>query len=110
MEITPATRGARTAKVRSAKSAVSKSSSATVKPKPSVVEPAAAPAPRKRKTLTKKVAEKSPAAATAVAPDLGPMIATAAYFLAEQRQFAPGYDMQDWLAAEQLIRSSPIGK
>jgi DNA-directed RNA polymerase len=28
------------------------------------------------------------------------MIATAAYFLAERRGFAGGYEMQDWIAAE----------
>jgi len=28
------------------------------------------------------------------------MIATAAYLLAERRDFRPGHEMQDWLAAE----------
>jgi hypothetical protein len=28
------------------------------------------------------------------------MIAEAAYFLAEARGFAPGYELEDWLAAE----------
>lgn len=31
------------------------------------------------------------------------MIAEAAYFRAQQRQFAPGFDVDDWLAAEQAI-------
>ena len=31
------------------------------------------------------------------------MIATAAYFLAERRGFAGGYQMQDWIAAEAEI-------
>jgi hypothetical protein len=31
------------------------------------------------------------------------MIAEAAYFLAEQRQFTPGYQLDDWLAAERQI-------
>jgi hypothetical protein len=35
------------------------------------------------------------------------MIATAAYFLAEQRRFAPGHELEDWLAAEQQIKGPP---
>ncbi len=35
--------------------------------------------------------------------DRGTMIAEAAYFLAERRQFTPGYELDDWLAAEQQI-------
>lgn len=31
------------------------------------------------------------------------MIATAAYFKAEKRQFSPNEDMTDWLASEQEI-------
>jgi hypothetical protein len=34
------------------------------------------------------------------------VIKTAAYYLAEQRAFAPGWELQDWLAAEASIRSS----
>ncbi len=31
------------------------------------------------------------------------MVAVAAYFLAEKRQFAPGFEDQDWLAAKAQI-------
>lgn len=31
------------------------------------------------------------------------MIAEAAYFCAERRQFAPGFEVEDWLAAERAI-------
>lgn len=31
------------------------------------------------------------------------MIAEAAYYLAEQRGFSPGHDIEDWLAAEASI-------
>jgi len=31
------------------------------------------------------------------------MIAETANFLAEKRQFTPGYELDDWLAAEQQI-------
>lgn len=111
METTPSSSRPRTTKVRTTKSAGPKSSVPAKKPvetkpvaaKPVAAKPKAAAAPRKRKTLT--IAPQSPASA-----DLTPMIATAAYYLAEQRQFAAGYEMQDWLAAEQLVRASMIGK
>ncbi len=31
------------------------------------------------------------------------MIAEAAYYLSEQRGFAPGHEVEDWLAAEQQV-------
>lgn len=34
------------------------------------------------------------------------MVAEAAYYLAEQRDFAPGREMEDWLAAEGRLRTS----
>lgn len=92
MENTPVPPVMRTTKVRSTKAAVSKSGS---KASADVV---AAPAP-KRKVLTKK-----PAAAPVT--DLTAMIAVAAYYLAERRQFAPGHELADWLAAEQQLRVS----
>lgn len=94
METTPVTPAVRTAKVRIAKAAVPKSSSPTTK---------SVPAARKNKTLTKKSAPPT----TAI--DLCHMIATAAYYLAEQRQFAPGYELQDWLTAEQQILGRSAG-
>jgi hypothetical protein len=36
--------------------------------------------------------------------DMDGMIATAAYYLAERRNFAPGHELEDWLEAEQQIR------
>lgn len=52
----------------------------------------------KKVAAKKKVAEKS---AVAVSPEHRyHMIATAAYFLAERRGFAGGYEMQDWITAE----------
>ena len=34
------------------------------------------------------------------------MIATAAYFIAEQRGFAPGHELADWRAAEEAINAT----
>jgi hypothetical protein len=35
--------------------------------------------------------------------DAHDMIAIAAYYLAERRHFAPGYELHDWLTAEQQV-------
>jgi hypothetical protein len=51
-------------------------------------------------------ASKQDAAAWASSPtDLHALIAVAAYFRAEQRGFSPGYELDDWLAAEADIRA-----
>jgi Protein of unknown function (DUF2934) len=92
MEITPVTPTGRTAKVRATKTVVPKSSS---KAAPTVVAPPPTAA-RKRKVLTRK-------STVPAAPDLTGMIAIAAYYLAERRQFVPGQELADWLTAEQQI-------
>ncbi len=42
-------------------------------------------------------------------PSQEEMIAVAAYFRAEQRGFAPGNEIQDWLEAEEEFKSGFIG-
>jgi hypothetical protein len=37
------------------------------------------------------------------------MIQTAAYFLAQDRGFLPGHELNDWLAAEELIGQALAG-
>lgn len=39
----------------------------------------------------------------AARPDARAAIAERAYYRAEQRGFAPGYDLEDWLAAEREV-------
>jgi Protein of unknown function (DUF2934) len=39
------------------------------------------------------------------ADDLVSMIATAAYYCAQRRGFEPGHELEDWLRAEQQVRS-----
>jgi hypothetical protein len=90
-----ATKSKSAPKVSSDQKVATKSKSA-----PKVAKTTAATAPRQKKTTK---------AGVATALDLQPMIATAAYYLAEQRNFAPGYELQDWLAAEQLIRTGQPG-
>jgi hypothetical protein len=57
----------------------------------------------KRKTLP----EKEQPAATPPEPEaIQPMVAEAAYYLAERRGFCPGGELEDWLAAEAQLRDS----
>jgi hypothetical protein len=62
--------------------------------------------------VTKKPAarKKKAAAPRDVAQDVSGMIATAAYYLAERRNFAPGHELEDWLEAETEIKSKLGGK
>jgi hypothetical protein len=48
----------------------------------------------------------APAGAMNVDPDLRrQMVAAAAYFIAERRGFAPGHELEDWVAAEAAVDS-----
>ena len=38
--------------------------------------------------------------------ELAIMIATAAYYRAERRQFEPGHELEDWLTAERQVRET----
>jgi Protein of unknown function (DUF2934) len=61
----------------------------------------------------KRSRAKAPAAAATPKPsvdppapaDLSDMIATTAYFLAEERDFTPGHELDDWLEAERRVRA-----
>ena len=47
-----------------------------------------------------------PTGALAVAkPDLGALTAERAYYRAERRGFAPGHEVEDWLAAEREVEA-----
>lgn len=37
---------------------------------------------------------------------LSNMIATAAYYCAERRQFEPGHELEDWLTAERQVKET----
>jgi hypothetical protein len=64
------------------------------------------PSTRKKAAVAKsKPAEMPMAAAPLSEATLNGMIATAAYFLAAERDFAPGRELDDWLEAERRIRS-----
>ncbi len=85
--------------------------------KKTVAKPAATKVTEKKTTTVKTAAlETKPVVKSAVKavpvkeskPSISPehryhMIATAAYFLAQKRGFAGGYEMQDWITAESQI-------
>jgi len=85
METTPVSTSSRTLKVRTPKAidaAPRKSTKAvTVKRKPKSIVKPATPEPM----------------------ELTGMIATAAYFIAQKRNFAAGSELDDWLAAEKQV-------
>jgi len=62
----------------------------------------------KRKTLTasRKRAVEVEAPILAAPVDLNSMIATTAFYLAADRGFAPGHELDDWLEAERRVRAS----
>lgn len=69
-------------------------------------------APRKSPTAkTTAVVDVAVAAATRepTAEDVGSMIATAAYYLAAARNFSPGHELDDWLAAERVVHTQLYG-
>jgi hypothetical protein len=49
----------------------------------------------------------APEGALRIDPELRrEMVATAAYYIAEQRGFAPGHELADWLAAEAAVEAT----
>lgn len=51
-------------------------------------------------------ARKAPAGAVIPPQEREQMIARAAYYRAERRGFAPGYELEDWLEAEAEVDAS----
>jgi Protein of unknown function (DUF2934) len=71
---------------------------------------AALKAERKTVTAKKKALEPEPVMLEALSEpvvDLTATIATAAFYLAAERNFAPGRELDDWLEAERRIRGIP---
>jgi hypothetical protein len=52
----------------------------------------------------------NPAGVSLSAIDRGAMIATAAYFRAQRRNFATGHELEDWLSAESEIDAALLGE
>ena len=69
---------------------------------------AAKPATAKGKSAVRKAAAKaSPKPAGPSPAEREAMIRTAAYLRAQNRGFAPGYEWEDWLAAEAEVSTLP---
>jgi len=72
------------------------------------------------KNKTGRVGNTAPTRHTSVSPTAVPVtgriqvrhasIAEAAYFRAERRGFAPGHELEDWLAAENEVEQRLIGE
>lgn len=74
------------------------------------MSPTPAKAPRTPKPAKHAASAAQPARHTSVGSDSARrdrMIATAAYYRAERRGFAPGAELEDWLAAEAEIDREP---
>ena len=78
---------------------------ATAAPKPAARKAAA---PRKATVRKSAGARSRVAAAAPSAAEREELVRTAAYFRAERRGFAPGYEWEDWLAAEAEV-GTPAG-
>lgn len=82
----------------------------TAKTSPAATKAPAAPArkaaaPKKAPTV-RGAAEAKAAVATATTVAREEMVRIAAYFRAERRGFAPGYEIADWLAAQAEVDAS----
>jgi len=64
--------------------------------------------PTGKTSVRKPAARVSPAVAKPPAAEREEMIRTAAYYRAERRGFTPGYEWEDWLAAEAEV-TTPAG-
>lgn len=74
---------------------------ATAAPKPAARKAAAAARPPTRKTVSKSSSR--PPGPSPIGPspaEREQLVRTAAYFRAQRRGFEPGYEWEDWLAAE----------
>lgn len=73
---------------------------------------AAAPAPKKPRSRKQSAVPATDVDVVAMQPGtdaLAGLIATTAYFIAAQRNFAPGQELDDWLEAERRVRSGLAG-
>jgi hypothetical protein len=102
MDVTPSTPGRRS-RAKTKEPAVEKIAKPTVTAKK--------PRSRKRAEQTATASAETEAVVTATpsADELQGMIATAAYYLAAERHFSPGRELDDWLEAERRIHATLFG-
>ncbi|MGB4813349.1 MAG: DUF2934 domain-containing protein [Methylophilaceae bacterium] len=68
------------------------------------VEATSVEAAVEKSTVTKTKSAKTKSKKVEVEESLDCKIALCAYFKAQERGFAPGFEMEDWLAAEQEVK------
>jgi hypothetical protein len=92
MDATPAAPAPKRARVKVATKPIATDTEATKKPR-----------------IRKKLAPTATAAAESPSEEqMHGMIATAAYFLAAERNFEPGHELEDWLVAERSVRAQIV--
>lgn len=102
MDVTPGTPEKRTrAKAKDPAAQVAKPKAAAKKPRGTARKAASQP--------TAAVEATTVITPTPSPEELNGMIATAAYYLAEERNFTPGHELDDWLEAERRIRATLFG-
>lgn len=86
---------------------VSSQSGSTKRPRAKTATKVAAPKPERKTLTTKKKAVAAPSVVVDMTPempvDLTGKIATTAFYLAADRNFAPGHELDDWLEAERRV-------
>ncbi|HMN47182.1 MAG TPA: DUF2934 domain-containing protein [Povalibacter sp.] len=96
MQVSPATQSSTAKAKRSKATAVSADATGATKPA------------RTRKKAASAEPASPPVEVVALHPspeDMTGMIATAAYFIAAERHFAGGHELDDWLEAERRVRA-----
>jgi hypothetical protein len=102
-------KGGRARKATAKNPAAATARAVATRPSATAREPAAKKPPAPRKAAGKQ----APARPIATAEERAELVRMAAYFRAERRGFAAGYEIEDWLAAEaevaEKLGPAPVG-
>ena len=80
------------------------------RPRKTAAKTAAKTALKKAAPAKTAAVRRPPKTAPSVPPDRESMVRIAAYLRAERRGFAPGYEIEDWLAAETEVSARQDAK
>lgn len=78
--------------------------------KPHLAPAAGSPARNSAEAISEEGFEPAEEGLQTLMADLHHRIAVAAYFLAERRGFAPGHELDDWLAAEDAVEAEDAAR
>ena len=104
MDVTPGA-PAKRSRAKTNAAAAEKAAKATTR----VKKPRTRKTPAETRVETPSAAPAGTVAATPNTDELRGMIATAAYYLAAERNFSPGGELDDWLEAERRIHATLFG-